>query len=352
MSHTTKSLKDAALAALAVARGALPPYAHRFSPRKFTQHQLFACLVLKEYFHTDYRGIAQSLADLPSLRELLGLKAVPHFTTLQKAAQRLLRQGPANRLLTQSVEQCLRSQGPDYSVQLAALDSSGLEACRISHYFVQRRKEGLRGPLATRFKSYPKLTVLCDCQTHVILAAVPDRAPRQEIWCLEPAVRQALARRGIQTLLADAAYDAEWVHRMLRDQFGLWAIIPAQRGPPTGKPAAGQYRRLMQQTIHLTPYGQRWQVETVMSMIKRRLGSALGACSYWAQRRAMMLKAIAHNVLILLRRHRFSTEHQNRYSCPLEVANNANRSLERFDVVKLTPRVKFIDENQVHPSDL
>ncbi len=34
-------------------------------------------------------------------------------------------------------------------------------------------------------------------------------------------------------------------------------------------------------------------------MIKRRLGSAVNARSYWSQCRALMLKAVAHNILIL-----------------------------------------------------
>jgi hypothetical protein len=37
-------------------RRALLLYSHRNSPKKFTQHQLFACLVLKNFLRTDYRG--------------------------------------------------------------------------------------------------------------------------------------------------------------------------------------------------------------------------------------------------------------------------------------------------------
>jgi hypothetical protein len=51
------------LAALATARRALPAYSHYCSPRKFTQHQLFAGLVLKNFLKTDYRGVAAHLAD-------------------------------------------------------------------------------------------------------------------------------------------------------------------------------------------------------------------------------------------------------------------------------------------------
>ncbi len=79
------------MAALSTAFRALPAYSHRYSPKKFTQHQLFACLVLKNFLKTDYRGVVAHLADHPTLLSLLNLRAVPHFTTLQKASVRLLK---------------------------------------------------------------------------------------------------------------------------------------------------------------------------------------------------------------------------------------------------------------------
>ncbi|HUT58230.1 MAG TPA: transposase [Phycisphaerae bacterium] len=103
----------------------------------------------------------------------------------------------------------------------------------------------------------------------------------------------------METLLADAGYDAEWVHEVARHDLDICTIIPAQIGRPTDKAPTGYYRRWMSQRIHLTCYGQRWQSETTISMIKRRLGSAVNARSYWAQCRALMLKAVAHNILIL-----------------------------------------------------
>ena len=93
------------LASLAVARRALPAYAHKFSPKKFTQHQLFACLVLKNFWKTDYRGVVVQLAENPTLLEALQLRRVPHFTTLQKASRRLLTQARVQRLLDASVRQ-------------------------------------------------------------------------------------------------------------------------------------------------------------------------------------------------------------------------------------------------------
>jgi hypothetical protein len=48
-------------------------------------------------------------------------------------------------------------------------------------------------------------------------------------------------------------------------------------------------------------YGQRWQVETVFSMVKRLLDSALTARSYSSQNREAALRFLTHNLMILKR---------------------------------------------------
>jgi hypothetical protein len=89
----TKSPRAVAREALRLAQGALPAYSSKFSRKDFTQHQLFACLALKTFFKTDYRGVAQMLHDFAELRQELGLEAVPHYSTLCYAAGRLLKKG-------------------------------------------------------------------------------------------------------------------------------------------------------------------------------------------------------------------------------------------------------------------
>jgi len=89
----TKSPVALAREALRIAQRALPSYSHRFSPQTFTQAQLFAILVLRQFFKTDYRGVVQLLQDFADLRQVLGLKKVPHYSTLCYAEQRLGRKG-------------------------------------------------------------------------------------------------------------------------------------------------------------------------------------------------------------------------------------------------------------------
>jgi len=301
MSTTSKSPRKVALVALQVGKDALPAYCHRFSPKVFTQPQLFTCLVLKEFFKTDYRGITAILTDTPSLCETIGLKRVPHWTTLQKASRRLLCSASARSLLDATVVRA-RPRGRHKRrprIKRSAVDSSGFEAHHTSHYFVRRRAKGRKDWQKTTYKTFPKLALLADCSNHMVLAAIAERGPSPDITHFEPVLCQARRRVRMDTLLADAGYDGEWVHEVARHDLGIRSIIPPKIGRPTDKAPTGYYRRVMSQRIHLTCYGQRWQVETTFSMIKRRLGSAVNARSYWSQCRALMLKAVAHNILIL-----------------------------------------------------
>lgn len=91
--NLTNSPVRLARTALAVAKKALPTYSAVKSRHDFTQAQLIAILALRQFFKTDYRGIRQLLSDFSDLRKELGLKKVPHYTTIQKAQQRLIKKG-------------------------------------------------------------------------------------------------------------------------------------------------------------------------------------------------------------------------------------------------------------------
>ena len=90
MRSTTKSALWVAGDALAAGEAALPPYASCFSRHDYTQPQLFALLVLRQFLRTDDRGIVALAAEWRELREALGLTKVPHDSTLAYAASRLM----------------------------------------------------------------------------------------------------------------------------------------------------------------------------------------------------------------------------------------------------------------------
>lgn len=89
----TKSPIALAKQALRAAKAGLDTYSSHYSRHDYTQHQIFAILVLRQFLKTDYRGIIQMLEDFSDLRKVLGLKKVPHYSTLCYAEKRLLKKG-------------------------------------------------------------------------------------------------------------------------------------------------------------------------------------------------------------------------------------------------------------------
>ena len=281
------------------AKQTLPAYRHRFSPKKFTQHQWFACLILKTFMKTDYRGIVAHLEDSSDLSRAIGLKHIPHYTTLQKAAAKLLCQPTANQLLTTTVRPLRRKP----SIPLAAVDSTGLEAGHVSRYFVRRkRSKQLDTYKSSYYRHWPKLAIVCDCHNHMILSALTTRGPSVDVNQFRNTLNDAAETCTIKHILADAGYDSESNHRYARDECNIITTIPPKLGRPqsTPKPCKGKYREMMRTAFDKKTYGQRWQVETVFSMIKRNFGDTIHARNDSAQCREMMLLVLTHNIAVLL----------------------------------------------------
>ena len=154
----------------------------------------------------------------------------------------------------------------------------------------------------THYTRFPKLSVINDCQTHLILGAVTTRGPSVDVNQFRQLFEKVASQFHIEKILGDAGYDSEANHCCARDEYNVESIIPAKLGRPTltDKLPKGKYRRQMRTNFDKETYGQRWQVETVFSMIKRRFGSTIHARSYWAQNREMLLMVLAHNIGIIL----------------------------------------------------
>jgi Transposase DDE domain len=303
---TSKSPRDVAMVALAAGKEAFSDYSHVYSPKKFTQPQLFACLVLREFEKKDYRGIRQLLIDCPELRHVIGLTSVPHYTTLQKASRRLLKQDRVRILLNDTVRRIRRRRK---RVKHAAVDSSGFDAHHASRYFIWRRdnrKEREKRPKKrVSYKRYGKLMLIVCCVTHAILAAVASAGPTPDIDQLDGVLDELPASQTILHMVADAGFDSAYNHRLLREEHGIRSTIPPEHGRHSKDPNAlppDKYRRLMKTRFNKPAYKKRSQIETVFSMLKRNFGSALRARSHWGRNRDLYLRILTHNIALALLR--------------------------------------------------
>jgi hypothetical protein len=122
-----------ARSALKVARRHMSDYAHVNAPKKFTQPQLFACLIVKAMLCVTYRRCEELLHLMRAVREAIGLRDVPRFTTLQTLAAR-----PQVMALAHATLRDLARVEIKHERQDAALDGTGVETTSASAHFISR----------------------------------------------------------------------------------------------------------------------------------------------------------------------------------------------------------------------
>lgn len=314
------------LVAWQLGRQALASYTSKFSRKDFTLPQLFACLVVREHQKKSYRGVEALLRDAPDWCRTIGMKRVPDHNTLCRAASFLLRQCNVGRMLDATARWAATHRALKLGQKPLAGDSSLFELHHVSAHFVARRRRESkrahrrrmagkpRNPAAA-LKRLPKLGVVVAAASHLVLS----------MWCgtgsgsdsphfarLLLDARRRVSRRTF-TAVFDAGYDSEDNHRVARREMTVRSIIPPLIGRPTQKPPTywrGRMKRLLatRDSRRCCGYTQRWQAETVMSMLKRNLGSALRGRTARSRHRDLALKILTHNLMIIRRPNRGSRQ--------------------------------------------
>jgi len=289
--HTTRyELLAVARFALQSARQHLPAYGSKFAPKKFTQPALLAALCVKEYLRLDYRRLEALLASAAELRQALTLPAAPDHSMLHWFARHKVRPALLQRVLRTTLRQ-VRTRRRRHTV---ALDATGFSRRSASRYYTARLGGYWR-------HTYLQRSTVVWTQPQLITAQAVHVGPGSGHRFLRPLVTQTQPLLRIHRLLADAGYDSEAHHRWLREEHGIESIIPATVGRP-GRLTRQPYRRRMQRDFPRRAYGQRWKVETVYSVVKRRFGEALTARTYWQQVKQVLLRSVTYNVTRLIQR--------------------------------------------------
>jgi len=313
--ETCKSPRRVLIAAYELAKLFLPDHSSKFSRKDFTLPQLFACLVLREHQKKSYRGVEALLEDCPNWRADISLIRTPDSNTLWRAFKHLVKPGGINRMLDQMAVWAKRRGMIRGRIKPVALDSTMFESRHVSRHFEKRQRQTahqnrkrtakIQANRRRRavVKRLPKLSLAVASASHLILAARATTGSGGDQPFFKPLLLDARRRAKFGAAVADSGFDSEANHRLARLDLGVRSIIPPNAGRPTHKPASTHYRRLMQQRFGRKAdqkcYSQRWQAETVNSMIKRNLGSALRACTARRRSRELLLRVITHNLMIL-----------------------------------------------------
>ena len=114
-------------------------------------------------------------------------------------------------------------------------------------------------------------------------------------------VEKALEHIAIRTLLADSGFDAEYNHKLCRDKFKILStVIKVNDRNLKYSRTKGFFRRKMKERFPAKKYRQRWQIESVFSRFKRRLGNALTARTENSRTAECLLRVLTYNLMVVL----------------------------------------------------
>jgi hypothetical protein len=301
-----------------LARRLLPQHSCRFSRHDFTLAQLFACLVVREFFALSYRRAETLLADAPDWLADVGLAKAPDHNTLWRAFDTLLARHRCRGMLDLLARLFAQAELLTVRRRPLAIDSTCFERRHRSAHYDRRCRhmrredaqdrpgkwgETVNAARSRRVGRMPKLSVAVDSGCHLILAAKVRLGNGSDAPDFDDLLYDAWRRSRVAVVVADAGYDSEANHRIARQDMGVRSIIAIGVGRPTKKLPTGRWRRHMARRFKRKAdrkhYAQRSQSETAHSMIKRNTGSSLRSRTPERQKKEMMLRVLVHNIALL-----------------------------------------------------
>ena len=263
----------------------ISPYSSKFSKKLYTQHQLLALVLFKDYRNQHYREFIEDIGDMEKVQEILDLPIVPHFTTLQKFLCRI--KSLYLRLTFKKTVKLFYSA--DESIPVTAIDSSGFTSGYCSHYFSERT-----GKIR---KHFIKTSISVDTDLQVITGFVTSKSRVHDTRHAEKLLRQCHNTRKSDCYVMDKGYDSEAIHRLIRENLHANSVIPIRSW--NNEIIGGTYRQEMALQFNDIIYPRRQLVENKFSVLKRKFNGDLKARKFLIQ-----MKEIA-NKMIVCNLHRF-----------------------------------------------
>ena len=258
----------------------IPKYFRYVQKKTYDNYQHLFLLVAKEHSNYDYRSFIESLYD-SKIPQYIGLKKIPHFTTLQKFAHRLC----ANLLnkLIFLTRKLFKEQGNFFGA-----DSTGMELDHASAHYCKRidREKPIKG--------FVNLNMIGDLYNKIILVTKIRKKRRHDCSDFIPMFNK-VKHLDFDFFVADKGYDSNKNHEIVFES-GKQSLISLKCQDTPIHRTKGRYRKLAKRKFEYGLYTQREITESIFSSLKRKYGSKLRARKYKTQKIELLFKVLSYNI--------------------------------------------------------
>lgn len=258
-----------------MAKTILKKYSSNFSRKDYNLPALFTMVCLKIRLNMTYRGVVEYLDLLKGFKGYLGIKKIPHYSTLQKFFKKM----PSDMFekITKKITNEL-----EIAPEIIILDGSGFSSDFADQYYATIRGHSR--------KKYTKGHIAIDLESRLILHAQALNGARHDTKFAIPSLR-AVKQYKPKYVLADKAYDTEPIRKCIKKELGAIEQIPLKKNFQHG-----WHRRLSKNTFDKKIYNKRSQVEGVYSALKRKLSGTLRSRTTRLKNKETKLKMLIYNI--------------------------------------------------------
>jgi len=250
----------------------IPRYSSKFSNKIFCNHQKLILLVLKQKLRTTYRDLIEILK-ISNIPLYIGLKRIPHHTTLVKFAKKI-KPKLLNFLL------------PDKRADVVGIDATGFAVENRSRHYEKRTA-------LHSYRRYVKLSISADLDKQTILRQSIHKSPRHDNKDFMILMHDMKSK----AVCADKGYDSNENHRFVMQDLKAKSLIAIKNyGNKRHRNWRKDWRRIAKRQFDEKEYHQRSKVETIFSCVKRKYGSSLRARDFYSQKKEVLCKLIAYNI--------------------------------------------------------
>jgi len=262
-------------------------YSNKFSNKIFTQFQHLFLLVYKQFRKFTYEDLMNDLESNSEFKAYLGIKKLPHYTTLIKFAQRLSDevldklQIAFQKLLPKPTKVAIDATG-------ISLDNASLHYCK-------------RIGLPIKKRPFMKATFAVDIENFTILFSKLRKKSRHDVIDARPLINKLSKYYSPEIFYADRGYDDNKIFKLVFEKLKAYPLILQRRLDVPKHRRTGTYRKLTYDVFDYGEYLQRNKIETLNAMFKRRFGASTKSKTWKTQKSEIMLRVVAFNIDRLIR---------------------------------------------------
>lgn len=246
----------------------MPRWLNHYGPKTYELYEHVSALLIRSYCRLSYRRVKKLL-------DMFGIRC-PSKSALQHTASKL------NSAFWQRV--LLITASNPY---LIAIDSTGLSRSNPSYHYLKR--------IDGKIPKIPiKLSASFDTRRKKFCSAQIRVLPAHDIRD----ARKLITKNPPQVLVADKAYDANWLHQFCK-QNNIKAHIPLRKWNKPKHKNMGLRMKAAQHFKQRT-YHRRELIESSFSSIKRKYGSSINSKTVRTIRTEVYGRLTCHNIFSLI----------------------------------------------------